>query len=127
MRWRYPGEQGWRIIVITNLRCSIVGGAEAHDRLVAQAKKYFLNRGMELLPRHTYADAVRWTGRFLFLVSRNEGIPLTVIHASGSDEEGRTHFANEFLSTATFDALPYNAGWSAQDEGGTIKLITIRP
>lgn len=99
IRWQYNGKRDWNVLHIDHLRLDIGGEASGEalfDRLDQWLPTFFTNRGILLPEEMDGHDAAYWTGRFLELVAKDEGLTVGVVELVAVDERGRRFYVTGF-------------------------------
>ncbi|MEL6658970.1 MAG: S8 family serine peptidase [Bacteroidota bacterium] len=97
--WRFVGETNFRnlyVPAITFESLSKNGEEAAYEEAMTFIQSFFEGRALEVLPEMSWYSATKWTGRFINLVSSNEGLDLSVLELTGKDTNGLTYYANDF-------------------------------
>jgi len=105
MRWKVTGENGWRLLYVSDLRVEILGEQSAganYQAFTNWLPSYFRNRGIEVPPGMDIADASFWTGQFLQYIAEQQGFVVGVDYITCRDEStGGRFYADGFKPLPT--------------------------
>ena len=99
--WRYEGENNFRYLSVPAIKFEVVGDKgeqEAYEEAYTFIQDFFKNRAIVLLPDMDWYSATKWAGRFINLISENEGLAIEVKEVTGKGG-GFTYTATDFSWT----------------------------
>jgi hypothetical protein len=104
MPWKREGEQDFKYLYVPSISFHSVGDKgedETHAEALAFIQDYFQSRAIVLTVDMDWYSATKWTGRFLNLVAKNEGLLIEVQEITGKDMSGSglTYYADDFSYT----------------------------
>lgn len=101
MPWRRESDQAFQYLYVPSISFHTVGDKgeqEAYNDALEFIKGFFQNRAIVLTNDMDEYSATKWTGRFINLVSANEGLEIEVQSITG-ESNGLTYYATDFSYT----------------------------
>ena len=101
MPWKRESDQEFQYIYVPTISFQTVGDKgeqEAYNEALTFITEFFQSRAIVLTNEMDVYSATKWTGRFINLVSANEGLEIEVQSITGQ-ADGLTYYADDFSYT----------------------------
>lgn len=127
MYWKRQSDANFRVMVFTEVEWQgIANGNEtaAYKALKNEVVSYFANRAIVLTDQMGEWSAAKWTGRFLEIISKNNGTEVEVESITGRDEFGNVYRAtNDDINPSGVTSTTDFGTWSFSDSG-PVRIVT---